>query len=30
MRFGAGVLIGILVGAVIVIWIVVQLLQGVF
>ena len=30
MRFGAGVLIGILVGAVIIIWILVQILQAVF
>ena len=30
MRFGAGVLIGIVIGAVIVIWLIVQIAQGVF
>ena len=30
MRFGAGVLIGMLVGAVIFIWILVQILQAIF
>ena len=29
MRFGAGVIIGIIIGAIIVIWLVVQVLQGV-
>lgn len=30
MRFGAGVLIGTLIGAVIIIWILVQVVQAVF
>jgi hypothetical protein len=30
MRFGAGILIGILIGAVIIIWILVQILQAIF
>jgi hypothetical protein len=30
MRFGAGVLIGIVIGAIIIIWLLVQILQGIF
>ena len=30
MRFGAGILIGMLIGAVIIIWILVQILQAIF
>jgi hypothetical protein len=30
MRFGAGVIIGLIVGAIIVIWLLVQILQAIF
>ena len=30
MRFGAGILIGLVIGAIIVIWLLVQILQGIF
>lgn len=30
MRFGAGMIIGMVVGAIIIIWLIVQILQGVF
>jgi hypothetical protein len=30
MRFGAGVIIGIVIGAIIIIWLLVQILQGIF
>lgn len=30
MRFGAGVIIGIIIGGIIVIWLLVQILQGIF
>ena len=30
MRFGAGIMIGMLIGAVIIIWILVQILQAIF
>ncbi len=29
MKFGAGVIIGIVVGAIVIIWLIVQILQGV-
>lgn len=30
MRFGAGVMVGIVIGAIVIIWLIVQILQGIF
>lgn len=30
MRFGAGIIIGTIIGAIIIIWLIVQILQGIF